>query len=140
MILITQGHPSTKFRVGALAAFMGLLTFAPPAHADEQYFGYTYSAEVLGKGATEAELWAHGTARERRRPFRRAGLSPRTRTWIHQSPDGRRYANFAGHHIRGLSPGFDRTDRDLAFRGLSAEFKYNVLSPYKDGIGLSLLR
>src|SRR5437867_6710689 len=31
---------------------------ATPAHADEQYFGYTYSAEVLGKGETEAELWA----------------------------------------------------------------------------------
>src|SRR6185369_7736861 len=30
---------------------------ATPAWADEQYFGYTYSAEVLGKGQTEAELW-----------------------------------------------------------------------------------
>src|SRR5207248_10799390 len=31
---------------------------ATPAQADEQYFGYTYGAEVLGKGRTEAELWA----------------------------------------------------------------------------------
>ena len=30
---------------------------ATPAQADEQYFGYTYSSEVLPKGRTEAELW-----------------------------------------------------------------------------------
>src|SRR5207248_5293237 len=31
---------------------------ATPAQADEQYFGYTYSSDVLGKGASEMELWA----------------------------------------------------------------------------------
>lgn len=31
---------------------------ATPAQADEQYFGYVYSAEVVGKRQTEAELWA----------------------------------------------------------------------------------
>lgn len=127
-----------KFRVGALAAFMGLFTFAPPAHADEQYFGYTYSAEVLGKGATEAELWAtdrrgkgdgHFDAQDYRLELEHGFTNRLTVAG---------YANFAGHHIRGLDPGFDRTDRDFAFRGLSAEFKYNVLSPYKDGIGLTL--
>ena len=30
---------------------------ATPASAEEQYFGYTYSAEMLGKGQTETELW-----------------------------------------------------------------------------------
>ena len=48
------------------------------------------------------------------------------------------YANFVGHHVRGLEPDFERIDRDFAFQGLSAEFKYNVLSPYKDGFGLTL--
>ena len=45
------------------------------------------------------------------------------------------YANFAGHHIRNDE---ERVDRDFALRGLSAEFKYQVLSPFKDGLGLVL--
>jgi hypothetical protein len=45
------------------------------------------------------------------------------------------YANFAGHHIRNDE---ERIDRDFALRGLSAEFKYQLLSPYKDGFGLTL--
>ena len=48
------------------------------------------------------------------------------------------YVNFVSHHIRGLDPDLERTNRNFAFQGVSAEFKYNVLSPYKDGIGLTL--
>lgn len=109
---------------------------ATPAQADEQYFGYTYSAEVLGKGRTEAELWAtdrrgkaegHFDAQDYRLELEH-GFTDRL------SVAG--YANFAGHHIRGLAN--ENIDRDLAFRGLSAEFKYNVLSPFKNGLGLTL--
>jgi hypothetical protein len=108
---------------------------ATPAWADEQYFGYTYSAEVLGKGQTEAELWAtdrrgkadgHFDAQDYRLELEH-GVTDRF------SIAG--YANFAGHHIRNDE---GRIDRDFAFRGLSAEFKYQVLSPYKDGFGLTL--
>jgi len=110
---------------------------ATPAQADEQYFGYTYSSEVLPKGQTEAELWAtdrrgkadgHFDAQDYRIELEHGFTNRLTIAG---------YANFAGNHIRGLDPD-ERTDRDFAFRGLSAEFKYNVLSPYKDGIGLTL--
>jgi hypothetical protein len=108
---------------------------ATPAQADEQYFGYTYSSELLGKGQTEAELWAtdrrgkadgHFDAQDYRLELEH-GVSNRF------SVAG--YANFAGHHIRNDDA---RTDRDFAVRGLSAEFKYQLLSPYKDGLGLTL--
>jgi hypothetical protein len=108
---------------------------ATPAWADEQYFGYTYSAEVLGKGQTEAELWVtdrrgkadgHFDAQDYRLELEH-GVTDRF------SIAG--YANFAGHHIRNDE---GRIDRDFAFRGLSAEFKYQLLSPYKDGFGLTL--
>jgi hypothetical protein len=111
---------------------------ATPAQADEQYFGYTYSAEVLGKGETEMELWAtdrrgkdagHFDAQDYRIELEH-GFTDRLTV--------AGYANFASHHIRGLEPDFETTDRDFALRGLSAEFKYNVLSPYKDGFGLTL--
>lgn len=111
---------------------------ATPAWADEQYFGYTYSAEVLGKGETEMELWAtdrrgketgHYDAQDYRLELEHGFTSRLTVAG---------YANLAGHHIRTLEPGFEDTDRDFAFQGLSAEFKYNVLSPYRDGFGLTL--
>ena len=108
---------------------------AAPAWADEQYFGYTYSAELLGKGQTEAEFWAtdrrgksdgHFDAQDYRFELEH-GVTNRF------SVSG--YANFAGHHIRNDE---QRIDRDFALRGLSAEFKYQLLSPYKDGLGLTL--
>jgi hypothetical protein len=111
---------------------------ATPASADEQYFGYTYSAEVLPKGETEMELWVtdrrgkaegHYDAQDYKIELEH-GLTDRF------TVSG--YANFVSHHIRGLDPDFERTSRDFAFQGLSAEFKYNVLSPYKNGFGLTL--
>lgn len=109
---------------------------ATPAQADEQYFGYTYSSEVLPKGRTEAELWVtdrrgkdegHFDAQDYRLELEH-GFTDRLTV--------AGYANFAGHHIRGLDD--ENIDRDFAFRGLSGEFKYNLLSPYKDGFGLTL--
>lgn len=108
------------------------------AQADERYFGYVYSAEAMPKGETEAEIWVtdrrdkgdgHFDAQDYRLELEHGFTDRLTIAG---------YANFAGHHIRGLEPDFEDTDRDFAFRGLSAEFKYNVLSPYKDGIGLTL--
>lgn len=108
---------------------------ASPASADEQYFGYTYSAELLGKGQTEAEFWltdrrgkqlGHFDAQDYRLELEH-GVTNRF------SVSG--YANFAGHHIRNDD---EQVDRDLALRGFSAEFKYQLLSPYKDGLGLTL--
>lgn len=109
---------------------------ATPAQADEQYFGYTYSAEVLGKGETETELWAtdrrgkaegHYDAQDYRIELEHGFTNRLTVSG---------YANFVSHHIHG-NPELDRTDRDFAFQGLSAEFKYNVLSPFKNGVGLT---
>ena len=111
---------------------------ATPARADEQYFGYTYSAEVMPQGETEMELSAtdrrgkdggHYDAQDYKIELEH-GFTDRL------TVSG--YVNFDSHHIRGLDPDFARTDRDFAFQGLSAEFKYNVLSPYKDGFGLTL--
>jgi hypothetical protein len=111
---------------------------ATPAQADEQYFGYVYSAEVLPKGETEAELMVthrrgkgdgHYVAEDYRIELEH-GFTDRLSVAA--------YANFASHHIRGLEPEFADVHRNFGFQGLSAEFKYNVLSPYEDGFGLTL--
>jgi hypothetical protein len=109
---------------------------ATPAYADEQYFGYTYSSEVLGKGETEAELWATDRRGKAEGHFDAQDYRLELEHGFTNRLTVAGYADFAGHHIRGLDD--EDIDRDFAFRGLSAEFKYNVLSPYKDGIGLTL--
>lgn len=111
---------------------------ATAAQADESLFGYTYGTDTLPKGETEFELWAtdrrgkaegHYDAQDYRLELEH-GITNRF------SVAG--YANFESHHIRGLEPGFEDVDRDFGFKGFNAEFKYNVLSPYKDGLGLTL--
>ncbi len=121
-----------------LTALLAGTFLTTAARADERYFGYTYSAEAMPKGETEAEFWAtdrrgkdagHYDAQDYRLELEHGFTDRLTIAG---------YANFQSHHIRGLDPEFGRVDRDFAFKGFSAEFKYNVLSPYKDGIGLTL--
>lgn len=111
---------------------------AGTAHADESPFAYVYGAETLPKGATELELWAtdrrgksdgHYDAQDYKVELEHGFTNRLTISG---------YANFESHHVRGLEPEFHNVDRDFAFKGLSTEFKYNVLSPYKDGVGLTL--
>lgn len=111
---------------------------ATPAQADEQYFGYTYSAETLPKGQTEMELWATDRRGKAEGHFDAQDYRIELEHGFTNRLTVAGYANFASHHIRGLEPDFKDTDRDFALRGLSAEFKYNVLSPYKDAFGLTL--
>ena len=126
-----------RYLAAALLAGSNLL-FATTAYADEQYFGYTYSADTLPKGGTETELWVtdrrgktdgHYDAQDYRIELEH-GFTDRLTV--------AGYLNFESHHVRGLEPDFENVDRDFGFKGISAEFKYNVLSPYKDGFGLTL--
>lgn len=123
-----------RYILGALA---GVMLIATPAHADENYFGYTYGAETLPKGQTEGYVWitdrrhkneGHYSAQDYRFEIER-GLTDKFQ--------GSLYLNFASHHISGLEPEFEDVHRTFGFQGVSAEFKYRVKSPYKDGWGLA---
>lgn len=115
---------------------LGLAGFtATPAWADEQYFGYSYSAEVLAKGQTEAEFWLTDRRGKATGRFDAQDYRLELEHGVTNRFSIAGYANLAGHHIRNAE---ERVDRDLALRGLSAEFKYQVLSPLKDGFGLVL--
>jgi hypothetical protein len=111
---------------------------ADPARAEGAHFGYSYGAETAEAGETELELWVtdrrgkgegHYDAQDYRIEVER-GITDRFEIAV--------YANLASHHIRGLEPRFDDLDRDLAFGGLSAEFKYNLIKPSRRGVGLTL--
>jgi hypothetical protein len=108
------------------------------AHAEDNPFGYSYTADVEEAGETELALWAtdrrgkdggHYDAQDYRFEVER-GITQRFQV--------AGYVNLASHHLRDLGPDMDRTRRDLAFQGLSVEFKYKLLDETKDGFGLAL--
>jgi hypothetical protein len=110
---------------------------AAPAQADENFFGYTYGAETLPAGQTEAYLWATDRRSKDEGHYDAQDYKLELEHGLTNRLQGSVYFNFASHHIRGLEPEFHAVDRDFGFQGISTEFKYNVLSPYKDGIGLA---
>src|SRR4051794_19079986 len=100
-------------------------------------FGYVYTAYGAEAGETEISVWAtdrrgkgsgHYAAQDYRIEVER-GLSDRFQIST--------YASFASHHVRGFSGEFAPVDREFAFKGLSAEFKYELLDPAKGTLGLA---
>lgn len=124
-----------KLTVVALAG--GAVFFSTAAHADENYFGYSYGSETLPKGGTEAYLWATDRRGKGDGHFDAQDYKFELEHGITDRFQVSGYANFESHHVRGLDPDFETVDRDFAFKGLQASFKYAVLSPYKDAIGLA---
>jgi hypothetical protein len=114
------------------------LTCSQPARAAGPDFGYVYTADVEEPGETELTLWTtdrrgkgqgHYEAQDYRLEVER-GITDRFQVSA--------YANFAGHHVRGLAGEFDDVERGFAFQGLSAEFKYQLRSPEKGRLGIAL--
>jgi hypothetical protein len=126
----------TRF-VPALACAGLAFLHAVPATAGPD-FGYVYTANIEEPGETELTLWAtdrrgkdegHYSAQNYRIELER-GIGERFQASL--------YANFAGHHVRGLLGEFEPVHRRLAFQGLSTEFKYQLRSPEKGRLGLAL--
>ncbi len=127
----------------SLIAIGLLLTFSNQSKADENLFGYVYGSETLPKGANEAYVWI--THREDKGVgFYNAqdvqfewehGWSDRFQTSV--------YLTGRAHHIVDAAPvdmgmpEYPNLDRNLDFDGVKASFKWNILSPYKDKIGLA---
>jgi hypothetical protein len=126
------------FRYLPAAALAGLAISHSSAAVAGGDFGYVYTAQVEEPGETELTLWAtdrrgkatgHYDAQDYRLEVER-GVSNRLQVSA--------YADFVSHHVRGLAGDLDPVDRDFAFRGLSAEFKYQLRSPRDGRLGLAL--
>lgn len=111
---------------------------AGAARAEANPFSYSYTAGVDEPGETELALWATG----RRGKDDSHYDAQDYRLEIERGITGRfqiaGYVNLASHHVRDLGADRDRIDRDLAFQGLSLEFKYKLLDEKTDGFGLAL--
>lgn len=125
----TMNSTKTMVRWSLVAA----LALAAVAQASERRFTYTYDSGVLGTDARELELWT--TMRAGRDTLYRRfdqrmefewGLTDRLQTAF--------YLNFGGLTRRsdaGLETSFD-------FKGISNEWKYKLLDPVADPVGLAL--
>ena len=125
-----------KLLLAALAA-VSLVS----ARADERFFTYVYESDVLPKGAWEFEQWVtyrkgypegdHQFSQhiwDFREEFE-YGLTERLSTAL--------YLNFRQEQMVAREEGLEDSS-DFMFKGVSAEFKYQLLNPYKKPVGLAL--
>lgn len=110
--------------------------FFAPAHANERRFTYTYESGVLPPGQRELEFWTtwrNGRANYYSRFDHRAefefGLTDRLMTAV--------YLNW--EKITEQDPADDRSAvTSSAFTGISSEWKYKLLDPVANPLGLAL--
>lgn len=122
----------------AALTLTALTAVASPAYADENIFAYSYGSETLPKGGSEAYLWAtdrrgKGAGEYDAQDYKfelEHGFSDRFQSSV--------YVNFVSHHIKSLEPELEDQDRDFAWNGMQASFKYAFTSPYKDGLGVAI--
>lgn len=130
-------------RMRPLTAGLVLAAVLGPAHADENLFGYVYGAETLPRGVSEAYLWWTHRSDKGLGHYAADDLKMELEHGFTDRAQASLYLNFARHDIAGSAPIEDGQpeypDRhNTRFSGVQASFKYNVLSPVKDPIGLAL--
>jgi hypothetical protein len=125
----------------SLVAALALATLVPTARADENLLGYTTGAETLPQGATEGYFWytqrndkgsGHYAARDYKAELE-YGFTHRF--------TGSLALHGLGIDTHGLSiDGYLPKDERYGFKasGIQLGMKYNILSPVKDGLGLSI--
>jgi hypothetical protein len=131
---MTKPTSSIPYLAGALIA-LSLICFSPAAQADEHLFGRTRGVETLPEG--KSDLYQFFTARWGKDSGRYLGWDFNTEVEYGVSDRLtlgldviQHYFNVKGNEELGS---FDY----YKFGGIEASAKYNVLSPFKDGIGLA---
>ncbi len=139
---------NSRLRIGAVAAAVAwTLLLGVAARADENYFGYSYGSETLPKGRWEFYSWLTWRHDKGGGDYDALDLRQEVEYGFTDRFQGSFYLNQSYHAIHDSAP-FEEEDgeresefpnrNEFAFQGVSAEFKYALLSPYKDPIGLAL--
>lgn len=109
---------------------------AASAHADETYFGYSYGTETLPKGSWEFENWVTWRTSKGEGSYNALDLRHEIEYGVTDRFQAALYLNERYHAIDGVGSPADRNQ--FAFQGVSTEFQYALLSPYKDPVGFTL--
>jgi len=103
-------------------------------HADERHFTYTYEPKVLPAGALEFEQWTTLRAGKEDGIYSRWDLRSEFEYGITDALTSALYINFKSLHIDRDSEQED----EFEFSGLSSEWKYKLLDPTADPLGVVL--
>jgi len=127
-------------RVRWCAAVSGAMLFAAsvPACAAAPEFGYVYTTATEEKGETEVSLWATDRRGKSEGHYDAQDYKLEVERGITDRFGVSAYVKFASHHVRGEGGEFDPIDRDFAFQGLSAEFKYQLRAPTHGRLGVTV--
>ena len=110
------------------------------ARADESPFGYIYTSDVLPKGKFELEQWTTARIGKESGNFLGTDLRTEIEYGFFDHLDGSLYLNYNYYYVNGAQATSGPLENQNAFNfnGVSSEWKYQILSPYKDGFGLTL--
>lgn len=111
--------------------------YSTAAQAGGPDFGYVYTGSTEEAGETEVTLWATDRRRKGEGHYDAQDYRLEVERGITDRFLISAYANFAGHHVRALSGEFEPVDRDFAFSGVEAEFKYKLRDPSHDRLGIA---
>jgi len=139
-VKISTNQKITFVLVAYAVMFSGSL-----AQADENLFGYTYGSETLPKGGLEFYEWITGRQDKGGGRYDALDLQTELEYGVTDRFQVSGYINFEYHDINNSAPydstgasEFENKNSSFAWSGGQAEFKYAVLSPYKDNFGLAL--
>ena len=111
------------------------------AQADERFFNYVYEADVLPKGGWEFEQWLTYGQRHPEGDFRydqsRWDFREEIEFGLLERLTAAVYLNFRQDTVVGNEVGLSGFS-EFSFQGVSTEFKYQLLNPVTDPVGLAL--
>jgi len=122
------------------------LMFGGPtiAEADENYFGYSYGAEVLPQGKVEAYSWTTGRFGKGKGVYSaydfkqeiEYGITDRLQVGVYVNEV---YHRFSGGPLEDTGSDVAKHRNRFSYQGNEVEFKYMFLNPLKDAVGLAFL-
>ena len=114
------------------------------SQADENNWGYVYGADTLPKGQSELYLWATDRRHKENGQYNAQDYQLELEHGFTDSLQGSVYLLGSSHSIKGSAPIDENGDPEYpdnsrsGLTGVKASLKWNLLSTYKDPIGLSL--
>lgn len=129
----------------SLLCIAALLLLSPVvSQADENNWGYVYGADTLPKGQSELYLWATDRRHKESGKYNAQDYQLELEHGFTDSVQGSVYVLGSSHSIKGSAPLDENGDPEYpdnnrsGLTGVKASLKWNLLSTYKDPIGLAL--
>lgn len=116
------------------------MAWATGLRADERLFGHLYEADLLPKGGLEFEQWITQESGAAAGVFSRWKTRQELEFGLEDSLSASLYLNWESSYtsLVDATTGSTVSTSESSFDGVSTEWKWRLLNPYQDGIGLLL--